>query len=309
MLGVMEATVGMLGSLANLVELLITMSRKSKTHKNNCQALVKRIKVLSPLLEEIRLSGQPLSNQALACMEDLMEALQKAKALLEHCNKSSRLYLAFKGHYVVMKFQDVSLELDRCIQRIPLVLLRLSEHIRLQIYEVSKMLRQTKYTVDNMDEQISAEIASLLREQRKGLHINNALMNQIAVQLGITSTSSIQDEAQALELAREEARKDKDKLEEQYINQIISLLFDIKPTENCASPSLSEKTPNQADFGEAPFRYSPIGSDGMTVPDTPSSPADQFILQEQPSLRRKTLWSRLQIANKSTKKGKNKCPH
>ncbi|GBG64750.1 hypothetical protein CBR_g46708 [Chara braunii] len=220
----MVEPVSMLVGVAHLVTMIVALGERARIHKDNCENLVQRIKLIAPLIDEVKDSKTPLSEQAIAAFEQLENVLEKSKKLLEKCGTCSKMYMLVRGNMIINKFQDVTLDLDRCLQLIPLVNLKVSDDVRTQLQEVSDMLKKTKYAVDHREEQMSNELQELLAEQKEGIKANRELLAQLKEALEIKSSESIQGEAMALEEEREEARGEKDRIEEQYINQIIELL-------------------------------------------------------------------------------------
>lgn len=64
-----------------------------KTQKKECFNLVRRMKLLSPLLEEVRENECRLSTRSISCFNDLKKAFLCAKKLLKTCNNGSKIYL------------------------------------------------------------------------------------------------------------------------------------------------------------------------------------------------------------------------
>lgn len=74
-----------------------------KTQRKECLNMVRRLKLLVPLLEEIReLDGQ-VSSEALNCLANLKKPLLAAKKLLKDCNYGSKIYLV-SCHFMSVKY-------------------------------------------------------------------------------------------------------------------------------------------------------------------------------------------------------------
>lgn len=71
----------------------ITSIGDFKTHKKECSTLIRRVKLLIPLFEEVRDLKLTISEEDLACFNALEAALNNAKILLLLCNTGSKLYL------------------------------------------------------------------------------------------------------------------------------------------------------------------------------------------------------------------------
>lgn len=65
-----------------------------KTQRKECLSLVRRLKLLVPLLEEIgELHRDRAPGDSLSCLVDLERALLSAKELLKQCSCGSKIYL------------------------------------------------------------------------------------------------------------------------------------------------------------------------------------------------------------------------
>ncbi|GKV23879.1 hypothetical protein SLEP1_g33561 [Rubroshorea leprosula] len=64
-----------------------------KTQRKECLNLVRRLKLLIPLLEEMRELEESVSGLALNSLVNLKKALLAAKKLLKDCNYGSKIYL------------------------------------------------------------------------------------------------------------------------------------------------------------------------------------------------------------------------
>lgn len=79
------------GELMGVIETVGSYSGYRKAHRKECLSLVRRLKLLLPLLEEMR--ELDYSNQALSCLANLNKALASAKKLLKNCSCESKIYL------------------------------------------------------------------------------------------------------------------------------------------------------------------------------------------------------------------------
>lgn len=82
----------------------ITSIGDFKTHKKECSTLIRRVKLLIPLFEEVRDLKLTISEEDLACFNALEAALNNAKILLLLCNTGSKLYLVLEQQEVAKQF-------------------------------------------------------------------------------------------------------------------------------------------------------------------------------------------------------------
>lgn len=78
--------------LMGVIERVGSYSGFRSAHRKECLSLVRRLKLLLPLLEEIR-ELEYYSNQALNSLANLKRALASAKKLLKNCSCGSKIYL------------------------------------------------------------------------------------------------------------------------------------------------------------------------------------------------------------------------
>lgn len=79
--------------ISNIIESVAQFGDYRKTHKKDCFGLVRRMKLLLPLLEEIRDCDAPISDKGIACLSNLKKALILARKLLKVCNEGSKINL------------------------------------------------------------------------------------------------------------------------------------------------------------------------------------------------------------------------
>lgn len=79
--------------LMGVIETVGSYAGYRKTQRKECLSLVRRLKLLVPLLEEILELCTPVSGEALNCLADLRKSLLAAKKLLKHCSYGSKIYL------------------------------------------------------------------------------------------------------------------------------------------------------------------------------------------------------------------------
>lgn len=80
----------LLTEMVEVIEKMGSYVEFRMTQRKECLNLVRRLKLLVPLLEEIR---ELVSDEALSCLLNLRNALFAAKKLLKNCNSGSKIYL------------------------------------------------------------------------------------------------------------------------------------------------------------------------------------------------------------------------
>lgn len=82
--------------VAEMIEIIETVGSYMgfrRTQRKECLKLVRRLKLLIPLFEEIKEMNQSIPTRAFQSFVTLKKALLSAKKLLKHCNFGSKIFL------------------------------------------------------------------------------------------------------------------------------------------------------------------------------------------------------------------------
>lgn len=79
--------------MVEMIQKVGTYTDFRKTQGKECVNLVRRLKLLTPLLEEIRELHTSISGEAFDHLLDLNKALLASKKLLKTCNSGSKIFL------------------------------------------------------------------------------------------------------------------------------------------------------------------------------------------------------------------------
>ncbi|KAH9304652.1 hypothetical protein KI387_009056, partial [Taxus chinensis] len=221
----METLQQLLSNMSLSVQLLSSLAEKARSNRSNCHNLASLLKLLKPLCDDLGKSNIAMTGPVSRALEALDAALSKAKDLAERCGaKSSKIYTVLLSGQFQPKFEGISLKISHILSTLPFASLHLSDDTKSQVEHCVQELKRVKYTCESCDEQIAAEIENILRDQREGLEVDYEKLKVIVEKLELISNQDVLKEASCLEKEKEYARIDKDKQEEDYINQIIDLV-------------------------------------------------------------------------------------
>lgn len=79
--------------IVGVIESVAQFGDYRRTQKKECYGVVRRMKLLLPLFEEIRDLERPIPETGIAWLCNLKKALLLAKKLLKTCNEGSKIYL------------------------------------------------------------------------------------------------------------------------------------------------------------------------------------------------------------------------
>ncbi|XP_057854018.1 U-box domain-containing protein 4 [Cryptomeria japonica] len=207
---------------------IVTLNGKIGADHSNCQCLVEQLKLLKPLLDDVKDSKTALTGSVVRVFEELCAALKKARELIERCSaKGSKVYRVLRSQQYIAKFRNVSLDIYRVLNSLPLSSLHIPDQIQLQVEICAEELRRLRYTCESLDEQTLEEVESVLRDHREGLKISCEKLQWIADRFNLISNQEVLKEASALEKEKEYVRLENDKQEEEYINDVIGVITQI----------------------------------------------------------------------------------
>lgn len=230
-------------ALADVIDKAVVVGERAAFQRSNCVTLVERLRRLRPLVDEVLDSKTPVVGFRFDNVED---AVVKAKELLERCGPDgSRVYMNLRTQRLLSRFEDVTLEIDRSLNSLPMVFLRVSDHIRSQVDLVTRELRRSRYFAEPAEERVGENIETLLREQREGSRPRRETLERVAEKLHLRSKENIAQELQALTKEREEAGAQEDKSEEELIRRLLQL---VKQMEGLLEGAATEGLEIPADF-------------------------------------------------------------
>ncbi|WOG86572.1 hypothetical protein DCAR_0205787 [Daucus carota subsp. sativus] len=136
--------------------------------RRNSRALVRKIKVIHVMLENLCELGSNLPGSAVLCLREMYLVLYRCKVLLDYCLQSSVLWLLIQNHSISGNFHDLSLEISTLLDVFPLGDVELSDDVREQIELLRKQCRNTRLLIDKQDEILRRKLFSFLYEFESG---------------------------------------------------------------------------------------------------------------------------------------------
>lgn len=221
----MEAVQLLPSNMSHSLQLLISLSEKTRHNRSNCNNLVGQLKFLKPLFDDIEKSNITMTAPVLRALEALDATLNKARELVERCGpKGSKIYMVLCSGQFQPKFEGISLKICHALSTLSFSSLNVLEETQAQVEHCIKELKRVRYTRETYYEQTAADLEKALKDHRDGFKVDNEKLRTIAEGLELTSNQEVLREASYLEKEKDYARAEKDKQEEDYINQIIGLV-------------------------------------------------------------------------------------
>ncbi|KAI4322147.1 hypothetical protein L6164_021867 [Bauhinia variegata] len=188
---------GLVQSLIDLVNDIAVISDYRCTVKKQYCNLARRLKLLTPMFEEIRDSKEALPQDTLKALLSLKEALESAKELLRFGSEGSKIYLALERDQLMHKFLEVTDLLEQALSGISYDKLDISDEVKEQVELVLAQFRRAKGRADAPDVELHEDLVSLYNKSNDTAP-DPAVLQRLAEKLQLMGISDLTHESLAL---------------------------------------------------------------------------------------------------------------
>ncbi|XP_050206334.1 U-box domain-containing protein 16 [Mercurialis annua] len=187
--------------------------------KSTSLSIIRKIKLLSILFEELVRNPNPFFSPTLLCFEEMYIVLQRIKTLIEDCsNGSSKIWLLFQFESVAASFHELTLELSTLLDIFPVNEMNLSDDVQELVFLIRKQLAEAKVILDPRDVQLREQVVTMLDRIKKEIVPSQLMLSEIFNRLALCNSSSCRDE---LEILEDEIQN---QIDEKSKCQIVSLI-------------------------------------------------------------------------------------
>ncbi|KAD7479999.1 hypothetical protein E3N88_03135 [Mikania micrantha] len=156
--------------------------------------LMRRVKLLSPLFEELKDSDQHLDDGDLKGLQALRIALNLALELLKSVNDGSKIFQALQIENTAGKFHAVTTQIEEALSQIRYERLNLSEEVHEQIQLVHLQFKRAKGRMDSPDLQLQRDLVLV----NKGSEPDLATIKRLSEKLYLTTVNDLKRESVAI---------------------------------------------------------------------------------------------------------------
>lgn len=228
-------------SLAKMVQDISRFTDFHQSHKRQCINLIRRIKLLLPLFEEMIEVKSFLPEAIMPVFKTLEQVLQSAKVLLQSCHGDSKLYLILECETIAKRFSAVSDNMDQALNRMPWDVLNPSEEVREQVDLVHYQFNRAKVRADTENNQLHADLM-LIMFLEDDTNVETAFFERVADKLQLTSRTELEAEARTLKHMIRERSPEVDEPLQQMLDLVKKLITIKGPSEK--EDTLSEMYPS-----------------------------------------------------------------
>uniref|UniRef100_A0A5B6ZWQ6 RING-type E3 ubiquitin transferase n=1 Tax=Davidia involucrata TaxID=16924 RepID=A0A5B6ZWQ6_DAVIN len=183
--------------LIDVVNEISAISDYRCTVKKHYCNLARRLKLLTPMFEEIRESKEPLPEESFQALSSLKEALESARELLRFGSEGSKIYMVLERDQIMNKFQEVTAHLEQLLDGISYEKLDISDEVKEQVELVLAQFRRAKGRVDAPDVELYEDLL-FLYNKNNDVAADPAVLKRLAEKLQLMGIADLTQESLAL---------------------------------------------------------------------------------------------------------------
>ncbi|KAL3597758.1 hypothetical protein D5086_009395 [Populus alba] len=171
-----------------------------RTQRKECLNLVRRLKLLVPLLEEIKeIDHHKLSSSEglKTSLVNLKKALLGAKKLLKKCGCGSKIYLAMESEAVMSSFHAVYDHLNQALDDLQYDELGISVEVKEQVELTRMQLKRAKRRTDTQDIELAMDMMVVF-SKKDDRNADSAILERLASKLELHTISDLKAEEVAV---------------------------------------------------------------------------------------------------------------
>ncbi|KAK6786497.1 hypothetical protein RDI58_015022 [Solanum bulbocastanum] len=224
-------TGNLLEALIHISNEVFSMEKFSFVQMKNISTMVRRIKILTSLFEEIQetSSAARLPPSSILCLAELSFVIQKVKLLIEICKEGSSLWNLMQTELISNQFHALIKEMDNALDILPLRLLNVTVDTKEQVELLHKQAKRADLFIDPRDIRKREEIVQLMatncdrKSKNKGL-VDFERVKQSFNSIGLRTSLDYEEEISKLETQAEKQAGTGGLIAVSNINSLISLM-------------------------------------------------------------------------------------
>ncbi|KAL8525636.1 hypothetical protein ACS0TY_015032 [Phlomoides rotata] len=238
--------------LIDIVGEISAISDYRTTVKKQYTNLARRLKLLTPMFEEIRDSKEPLPKDSAEALASLAKTLESAKELLRFGSEGSKIYLVLEREHIMGKFQEVTAEVEQALSAISFEKLDISDEVKEQVELVLAQFSRAKGRADASDVELYDDLISLHNKNVDTAAKDLELLSRLVEKLELGGIADLTQESLALHEMVGATGGDP----EESIEKMSMLLKKVKDFVQTVNPDIdstaSEKSAPTSSSGKAP---------------------------------------------------------
>ncbi|PSR95121.1 U-box domain-containing protein [Actinidia chinensis var. chinensis] len=222
------------GALAQkLIEIVKEISAisdfRSTVKKQYCN-LARRLKLLTPMFEEIRDSKEQVPEESFKALSSLKEALESARDVLRFGSEGSKIYMVLEKDQIMNRFREVTNSLEQALGGVYYEKLDISDEVKEQVELVLSQFIRAKGRVDIPDGELYEDLLFLYNKNNE-VYADPAVIRRVAEKLQLMGIADLTQESIALhEMVSASAGDPGESIEK--MSRLLKKIKDLVQTEN-----------------------------------------------------------------------------
>lgn len=219
----------LLESLIHTSHEISSMENLPSVQMRNVSTMIRRIKLLYSLLDEIQETKCPLPPSSILCLTELFSVIRRVKLLIQGCKDGSSLWGLMQIDLVSNQFYVLVKEMGRALDILPLSLLNISTDVREQVELLHRQAKRAELFVDAKELQRRDDLLEIMtsnnekNSKNKGF-IDMGRLKEILSSIGLTSPLDYEEEISKLEAEAQKQAGTGGLIVVSNINNLISLV-------------------------------------------------------------------------------------
>ncbi|KAJ0987172.1 hypothetical protein J5N97_005528 [Dioscorea zingiberensis] len=184
--------------LLRLIDAVGSMGVFRRTHRTECTNLIRRMRLVVPLIEEISDLEGPIPESAHNVLLDLKKAFSCARSLLKSCRHGSKIYLALEGEAMTGRFHAVYDKLYHVLDGVPCDELDISDEVKEQVELTCLQLKRAKRRADTQDMELAMDLMVVL-SKNENRNADRVILERLANKLDLQTLPDLREETAAVQ--------------------------------------------------------------------------------------------------------------
>lgn len=292
-----------LGQLCGLVDAIYGLPDCRTVSKKMYGNLVRRVKLLSPLFEELKEGGveEGIGSEAVEGLASLRAAIESALELLKSVHEGSKIFQALQINKIAGRFDDVTEQIVVALDQIPYTKLKMPEEVREQIELVHAQFKRAVGRMESPDLPMVKDLAAAQMYDDP----DPIVFKRLSEKLNLMTMNDIKKESLAIHEMVISSGGVPDGVSEEYLETMSFLLRKLK---DCVVMSNPDSDASESD--KTSFQYrSPVIPDDFRCPISLELMKDPVIVSTGQTYERSCIQKWLDAGHKTCPKTQQSLLH
>ncbi|KAK2982499.1 hypothetical protein RJ640_026342 [Escallonia rubra] len=222
-------TGSLLEALTRISNEVTSMEKLPFVQVKNVSTMIRRIKLLSSLFEEIQETKSPLPPSSILCLTELFSVIRRVKLLILGCKEGSSLWNLVQTEFLSTQFHVTVKEMGKALDILPLSLLTITADTKEQVELLRKQAKRLELFVDPREIQRREKLLLLMATTTEKNSKNKGIVDIEEVKdtlksIGLRSPLDYEEEISKLEAEAEKQAGTGGLIVVSNINNLISLV-------------------------------------------------------------------------------------